>query len=151
MGKASIGLRAAALAAAAAMVLAACGGGGDDGGSGDGGSGSGSGEPTKGGTLTFLTLAEQIQHLDPQRNYTGEDLAFASAYLNRTLTSYKMSTDDTTANELIAGPGDRHRHAERRTPRRGSSRSATASSGRTARRSPARTSSTACRARSRPT
>jgi len=100
MGKASIGLRAAALAAAAAMVLAACGGGGDDGGSGDGGSGSDSGEPTKGGTLTFLTLAEQIQHLDPQRNYTGEDLAFASAYLNRTLTSYKMSTDDTTANEL---------------------------------------------------
>ena len=76
MGKASIGLRAAALAAAAAMVLAACGGGGDDA-DGDGGSGGSSGEPVKGGTLTFLTLADQIQHLDPQRNYTGEDLAFA--------------------------------------------------------------------------
>jgi len=99
MGKASIGLRAAALASAAAMVLAACGGGGDDGGDNGGDSGS-SGEPVKGGTLTFLTLADQIQHLDPQRNYTGEDLAFASAYLNRTLTSYKMSTDDKTANEL---------------------------------------------------
>ena len=99
MGKASIGLRAAALASAAAMVLAACGGGGSDDGDKSGSSGGG-GEPVKGGTLTFLTLAEQIQHLDPQRNYTGEDLAFASAYLNRTLTSYKMSTDDKTANEL---------------------------------------------------
>ena len=101
MGKASIGLRAAALAAAAAMVLAACGGGGDDA-EGDGGSGGGSGgEPVKGGTLTFLTLADQIQHLDPQRNYTGEDLAFTGAYLNRALTVYKQSPDDKTANEIV--------------------------------------------------
>lgn len=34
--------------------------------------------PVDGGTLTFLTLQDQLQHLDPQRNYTGEDLAFAN-------------------------------------------------------------------------
>jgi peptide/nickel transport system substrate-binding protein len=99
MGKASIGLRAVVLASAAAMALAACGGsssGGDNASS----DGSSSGKPTKGGTLTFLTLADQIQHLDPQRNYTGEDLAFTSGYLNRTLNVYKFSTDSKTANEL---------------------------------------------------
>jgi peptide/nickel transport system substrate-binding protein len=100
MGKASIGLRAAALASATALVLAACGGGGGDEGS-SGISGDGGGEPTKGGTLTFLTNAEQILHLDPQRNYTGEDLAFANGYLHRTLTSYVMSTDGTEANGLV--------------------------------------------------
>jgi peptide/nickel transport system substrate-binding protein len=100
MGKASIGLRAAVLASVAAMTLAACGGGG----SGDGdtnGSGSTGGEPTKGGTLTFLTVAEQFDHLDPQRNYTGEDLAFASGYITRTLTSYAYSTDEAEANSLV--------------------------------------------------
>ena len=86
MGKASIGLRAVVLASAAAMALAACGGS-SGGGSGSNDNASGSGKPAKGGTLTFLTLADQIQHLDPQRNYTGEDLAFSSGYLTRTLTS----------------------------------------------------------------
>jgi peptide/nickel transport system substrate-binding protein len=98
MGKASIGLRAVVLASAAAMALAACGGS-SGGGNGDTDN-AGSGEPTKGGTLTFLTLADQIQHLDPQRNYTGEDLAFTSGYLNRTLNVYNFSTDEKTANEL---------------------------------------------------
>jgi peptide/nickel transport system substrate-binding protein len=100
MGKASMSLRSAAIAATAAIVLAACGGGDGDG-DGGGGDAGASGEPQKGGTLTFLTVAEEIDHLDPQRNYTGEDLAFASAYLNRTLTSYKMSTDDAEANTLV--------------------------------------------------
>ena len=99
MGKASIGLRAVVLASAAAMALAACGGS-SGGGSGTGDNAGGNGEPTKGGTLTFLTLQDQIQHLDPQRNYTGEDLAFTSGYLNRTLNVYKFSTDGKTANEL---------------------------------------------------
>ncbi len=100
MGKASIGLRAVVLASAAAMALAACGGG-SGGGDGNTGSGSGgNGEPTKGGTLTFITLQDQIQHLDPQRNYTGEDLAFTSGYLNRTLNVYKLNTDGATATEL---------------------------------------------------
>ncbi|MGH8939945.1 MAG: ABC transporter substrate-binding protein, partial [Actinomycetes bacterium] len=80
--------------------LAACGGGGGDDGGGDDGGAAG-GEPTKGGTLTFLTVAEEIDHLDPQRNYTGEDLAFAGAYITRTLTSYQMSTDDAEANTII--------------------------------------------------
>jgi len=98
MGKASMGLRAVVLASAVAMTLAACGGGGGD--SGNNASGGGGNKPTKGGTLTFLTLQDQIQHLDPQRNYTGEDLAFASGYLNRTLNSYKYSTDQNTANTI---------------------------------------------------
>ncbi|MBA2767932.1 MAG: hypothetical protein H0U35_02145, partial [Sporichthyaceae bacterium] len=104
MGKASMSVRSAALAATAAIILAACGGGGGgDGDTGDGdGGGAASGEPTKGGTLTFLTVAEEIDALDPQRNYTGEDLAFAGAYLTRTLTSYKLSTDDAEANTLVA-------------------------------------------------
>lgn len=101
MGKARIGLRAAALASVAAMTLAACGGGGSGDDTSGGGSAGGDGKPVKGGTLTFLTISDQIAHLDPQRNYTGEDLAFASAYLNRTLTSFKYSTDPTEANTLV--------------------------------------------------
>ena len=83
-------------AAVVALALSACGGS-----SGGTGNESTSDKPVKGGTLTFLTLQEQIQHLDPQRNYTGEDLAFTSAYLNRTLTSYKVSTDEAEANTLV--------------------------------------------------
>ena len=93
--RAPLRLHAAVLGAVAALVLSACGGGSGDTGSEESGNG-----PVKGGTITFLTIQDQIQHLDPQRNYTGEDLAFTSAYLNRTLTSYKVSTDEKTANEL---------------------------------------------------
>ena len=75
MGKASIGLRAVALAAVMAMALAACGG--SSGGGTAARPASRAASRTKGGTLTFLTLADQFQDLDPQRNYTGEDLAFA--------------------------------------------------------------------------
>ncbi len=101
MGKARIGLRTVALASAAVMSLAACGGGGGGEGEKDK-NGKAGAEGQRGGTLTFLSLADQIQHLDPQRNYTGEDLAFAGAYLHRTLTSYKLSTDGEEATELIA-------------------------------------------------
>ena len=101
MGKAKIGLRTAALISVAAMTLAACGGG-SGGSKGPSNSGSGGTKPVKGGTLSPSSrLADQIQHLDPQRNYTGEDLAFASAYLNRTLTSYKLSTNEAQANTLV--------------------------------------------------
>ena len=102
------GFRLAATLAVGALALAACGGGGDDGGS----TAAGGGEGQKGGTLNVLTLSEQFQHLDPQRNYTGVDLAFASGFLNRTLTQYKyapgaegvtlvpdMATDTGTPNE----------------------------------------------------
>ena len=103
MGKANKGLRVVALASVAAMALAACGG--SDSGNSDpkpGETGAAAGGAQKGGTLTFLTLNEQVQHLDPQRNYTGEDLAFASGYLHRTLNSYKFSTDGEQATSLVA-------------------------------------------------
>lgn len=84
------------LTAAFCLLAAACGGGG--GGSGSGSSGGG---PHKGGTLTVLTLADQIDHLDPQRDYVGEDFAFESAFLVRTLTSYKLNPDAKSANQLV--------------------------------------------------
>ncbi|WP_426566115.1 ABC transporter substrate-binding protein [Angustibacter sp. McL0619] len=96
MGTARISLRLVAISAVGALALAACGGGSDSGSSSSGKSGA-----TKGGTLTFLTNAEQFNHLDPQRNYTGEDLAFSSAYLTRTLTAYKVSADGKTAGGLV--------------------------------------------------
>jgi peptide/nickel transport system substrate-binding protein len=91
--------RSLAAVAALTLALSACGGGGDDGGEGDGNGAAG--EPVDGGTLTFLTLQDQFQHLDPQRNYTGEDLAFANGYLQRTLTAYKFSPDGEEATGLV--------------------------------------------------
>lgn len=44
---------------------------------------------TKGGTLIYVTNADQLNHLDPQRVYTGEDIAFLNSYLFRSLLSYK--------------------------------------------------------------
>ena len=80
--------RGLAVVAALALALPLAGGAGDD------SSGANSnGGPVDGGTLTFLTLQDQLQHLDPQRNYTGEDLAFANGYLQRTLAAYKYSPD----------------------------------------------------------
>ena len=88
--------RGLAAVAALALTLAACGGSGDEGSGDEADSG-----PVDGGTLTFLTLQDQLQHLDPQRNYTGEDLAFANGYLQRTLTAYKYSPDGEEATGLI--------------------------------------------------
>lgn len=90
--KKSTGIRFGVGAASLALLLTACGGGSD----------TANGGGTKGGTLYILTEAEQILHLDPQRNYTGEDLAFASAYLNRTLTQYTLSKDNNEASQLVA-------------------------------------------------
>lgn len=56
---------------------------------------------TQGGTLYVLTSQDDIAHLDPQRNYTGEDMAFADAYLYRPLTGYKYSSNAVTANTVI--------------------------------------------------
>jgi len=55
----------------------------------------------KGGTLYIFTSASQINHLDPQRNYAPEDLAFASGYLNRTLTQYTVSDDANKSSNLV--------------------------------------------------
>lgn len=87
--KKSTGVKLCVGAVSVALLLAGCGK-------------SNSSAGTKGGTLYILTQAEQILHLDPQRNYTGEDMAFASAYLNRTLTQYTYSKDNTEASALSA-------------------------------------------------
>jgi peptide/nickel transport system substrate-binding protein len=87
-----------ATAAVLSLALAGCGGNGNGGSSDEPAADAG---PVDGGTLTFLTLQDQLQHLDPQRNYTGEDLAFVNGYLQRTLTAYKYSPDGETATELV--------------------------------------------------
>ena len=79
-------IAAVGLALVASVVAAACGG--------SSGSGSEGGTPTKGGTIHILSNGEQIAHLDPQRNYTGDDLAFAGSTMHRTLTSYAYAAGD---------------------------------------------------------
>jgi peptide/nickel transport system substrate-binding protein len=61
-----------------------------------------------GGTL-FMLMSTAVanggagfQDLDPQRTYTGEDLAFLGATINRTLNGYVYSEDPAAANVLIA-------------------------------------------------
>ena len=53
--------------------------------------GTDSGTPTTGGTIHILSQLEQVTHLDPQRNYTGSDLAFAGSTMQRTLVSYAFA------------------------------------------------------------
>ena len=67
------------LSLAALVALPACGG--------SSGGGGGSSDAKPGGTLYILTQGEAITHLDPQRNYTGSDLAFAGSTMHRTLTT----------------------------------------------------------------
>lgn len=56
--------------------------------------------PKTGGTIYILTSAEQFNRVDPQRAYTGEDLAFFGATWMRALTAYTYSPDDPTASKL---------------------------------------------------
>ena len=44
---------------------------------------------SKSGTIYYVTNAQALNHLDPQRVYTGQDIAFLNTYLFRTLVSYK--------------------------------------------------------------
>lgn len=60
-----------------------------------------SGTPTPGGTIHVLSQQEQITHLDPQRNYTGSDLAFVGSTMQRTLTSYAYVSGD-AGSDLVA-------------------------------------------------
>jgi peptide/nickel transport system substrate-binding protein len=96
------GLRLAAVATAGALVLAACGGGSSssdssapasEGASESASEGAAAGADggTPGGTVNVLTLEEQFLHVDPQRIYTGVDLAFFNGYTTRTLTAYKFA------------------------------------------------------------
>jgi peptide/nickel transport system substrate-binding protein len=45
--------------------------------------------PAKGGTLYVITHQDQLDHADPQRIYTGRDIAFMESYVFRTLVMYK--------------------------------------------------------------
>jgi len=66
-------------------------------------------EPSlEGGTL-FMLMSTAVantgagfQDLDPQRTYTGEDLAFLGATINRTLNGYVYSDDPAAASALVA-------------------------------------------------
>jgi peptide/nickel transport system substrate-binding protein len=98
-------LRAGALSVTA-MLIAACGGTTTSpGASGPGGT---TGpvvtvDPSlakKGGTIYVLTQAEQWNHVDPQRVYTGEDLAFFGGTTMRALTAYKFSADEAEGTSL---------------------------------------------------
>src|SRR3954468_211340 len=54
-----------------------------------------------GGTIFVLTQAEQWDQVDPQRVYTGEDLAFFGGTTMRALTAYKFSPDATEGTSLV--------------------------------------------------
>ncbi|HUG30832.1 MAG TPA: ABC transporter substrate-binding protein [Candidatus Limnocylindria bacterium] len=100
-------LRAGALSVVA-MLIAACGGTQASPAPGTGGPAATSGpvatvDPSlakKGGTIYILTQSEQWNHVDPQRVYTGEDLAFFSGTIMRSLTAYKFSADPTEGTSL---------------------------------------------------
>ncbi len=51
--------------------------------------GAGAASVKTGGTLYFITHNESFNHMDPSRNYTGQDIAFFNSYLYRNLVSYK--------------------------------------------------------------
>jgi peptide/nickel transport system substrate-binding protein len=84
-----------------AMLIAACGGGNSTPApatsSGPGGpttpAATTNTGPAAGGTIYVLTQAEQWDQVDPQRVYTGEDLAFFGGLTMRSLISYVYSAD----------------------------------------------------------
>lgn len=92
------------LAAALLVVFTACAGRGDnpptDAGADAAGAAGGSGGPAQRGTLFVLVQGDRFTHLDPQRNYTGVDLNLASAFLHRTLTTYKAAPG-TAGTEIV--------------------------------------------------
>jgi peptide/nickel transport system substrate-binding protein len=98
--------RALALGATASLVLAACGGQTPSGPPAGSGTPQGSGDasqaagPQAGGTLFLLTQAEGWGDVDPQRVYTGEDLAFFGGTTSRSLESYVYSPDEAGGTEL---------------------------------------------------
>jgi len=87
---------------ASALLLAACGGTpttSQPSGSAGGSAGPSAG-PKAGGTIYILTQAEQFDQIDPQRAYTGEDLAFFGGTIYRSLEAYKFSPDAATGTSL---------------------------------------------------
>jgi peptide/nickel transport system substrate-binding protein len=65
------------------------------------------GGPQSGGTLFMLMSTATsnggvgFQDMDPQRTYTGEDIAFFSATINRTLTAFTYDPDAAVASGLV--------------------------------------------------
>ena len=90
--------RGSGLLVAIALTLAACGGGGTNNQASGGG---GSAAPKAGGTIYILTQAEQWDQVDPQRVYTGEDLAFFGGTIQRSLTAYKFSSDAKEGTSIV--------------------------------------------------
>jgi peptide/nickel transport system substrate-binding protein len=96
--------RALALGVTTALVLAACGGSpsaapGTPNGTGGTEPTAGTG-PQKGGTLFLLTNSEGWGDVDPQRVYTGEDLAFFGGTTSRSLESYLYSGEEAEGTSL---------------------------------------------------
>lgn len=103
-------LRALAVGVAVALTLAACSNGGSTSpsasGSASGSASSGSASPSTdtpqpGGTIYVLTQAEQIDQIDPQRMYTGEDLALFGGTIYRSLVAYKVAEDPAEGTSLV--------------------------------------------------
>jgi peptide/nickel transport system substrate-binding protein len=95
--------RALAVGFAAVLLLAACGPGTSPGPSGGESGAPSAGEsagPGAGGTIYVLTQAEQIDQIDPQRMYTGEDLALFGGTIYRSLEAYKFSADPAEGTSL---------------------------------------------------
>jgi peptide/nickel transport system substrate-binding protein len=59
------------------------------------------GAPQKGGTIYQLTDLDQFLDTDPQRVYTGDDMAFLSATIYRTLTQYRSSPDNIAGTTVV--------------------------------------------------
>jgi peptide/nickel transport system substrate-binding protein len=98
-------LRALILGLATAILLVACGPGtttspGESGAS-AGPSASGSAGGQKGGTIYILSGNDEWNRVDPQRAYTGEDLAFFGATIYRSLVAYTVDPDDVKAAALV--------------------------------------------------
>jgi peptide/nickel transport system substrate-binding protein len=89
-----------AFAATGALVLAACGGGDGDSGADSTGDAGGQADAQAGGTLIWLDTGEQFEHVDPQRNYVGENLAFFGAFITRSLTQFAYSSDPDEASAV---------------------------------------------------
>ena len=83
-----------------ALLLAACGG-----------QNTNSGQPSSaarasqvagaGGTIYVLMHGEQWSEIDPQRMYTGEDLALFGGTIYRSLTAYKFSADAAEGTSIV--------------------------------------------------
>ena len=121
--RAPLRLHAVVLGAVAALVLSACGGGGDDTGSEQEGNG-----PVKGGTITFLTIQDQIQHLDPLEHLVAAQLHDLGRHRRAALAGSAIRVVAAAANARQDGrdrkresrPASRPRHAAE--PRRSTAR-----------------------------